>query len=524
MPFVLYFVTVVGKDLETDDHQEQEQEQETRVTYSAENPNVQKLDDIGEAFFLLKMRNNGLYDVVANLSWVADGVNEVENGPAMLLIKMSLDEPDTAIRFIEMPWFNDDLTEEEAWVFLRLRHIDSFATDASAQTSRLTWVVDGVNDFEFWAIISLSYIFDESPNAANTLISKPWFKDGITENEADVIGLLGALSYTTGSASMFISMPFMESVEEADVLSLDALYRLALLNRNTLTAPSEFEKFISHPVIANGITDETTVFVTLAGNAYKMNPGLIDTLLDPHKIMPERRTILLPLAGEVDLVIVRTRPGSERSLDLLEQSVRFTESYMGEPFPVNLVLLLYADALQPGFLGHNSGTNIVVHPDFDRDDGRFEAYEAEIIIMHEVAHYYWRGSSHSWLNEGAAEFLSIVYAEGAMELAIDEILTTVFLDDYDCANATNMKSLEEMPSREATKCAYNLGLLFFMDLHNNLGTEEFQRGFRELYLKGKDVSNPNSPESRGVNHVREAFQFSSIATEEIIPKWLEDRS
>ena len=74
------------------------------------------------------------------------------------------------------------------------------------------------------------------------------------------------------------------------------------------------------------------------------------------------------MAGEVELVVVRTQPGSERSLDLLEESVRFTESYMGEPLPVNLVLLLYADTVQPGFVGHNSGTNIVVHPDFDRDD------------------------------------------------------------------------------------------------------------------------------------------------------------
>ena len=97
-------------------------------------------------------------------------------------------------------------------------------------------------------------------------------------------------------------------------------------------------------------------------------------------------------------MIVRIEPGSERSMDLLEEAVWFAESYMGEPFPLSLVLLLYADAVKPGFVGHNSGTGMVVHPDFDGDD------ELGLIVGHEVAHFYWYGSSQVWLDEGAAEF------------------------------------------------------------------------------------------------------------------------
>ena len=107
---------------------------------------------------------------MANLHWIADGVDEdIEMEPVKVLLELSLDEPGIAIRFIEMPWFNDGLTEEEAWAFLALLYIDSFTPNASTQVSRSPWVMDGVSDFESWAITSLAEIFDESPETANSL-------------------------------------------------------------------------------------------------------------------------------------------------------------------------------------------------------------------------------------------------------------------------------------------------------------------------------------------------------------------
>ena len=365
IPFALYFAVEAFSDVAT----EVEQEQKTQAISSpspilspeppaepspspsslstpqvsedarpAEEPSIWELDDVAPSFWL-KKRNNGLYDVVANLHWIADGVDEdIEMEPVKVLLELSLDEPGIAIRFIEMPWFNDGLTEEEAWAFLALLYIDSFTPNASTQVSRSPWVMDGVSDFESWAITSLADIFDESPETANSLISKPnwectscgWFQDGLTEDEAEAVELLGLLSYKNGSASQFISMPFLESVEEADVLALASLYQLALLKWDRLTTSTRFDEFTSHPAIADGITDEETVFITLASSAYEVNPGLTDTLLDPSVVISETRTINLPMAGEVELVVVRTQEGSGRSLDLLEESVRFTESYLGE--------------------------------------------------------------------------------------------------------------------------------------------------------------------------------------------------
>ena len=481
--------------------------------------NTLTLDEVGGAFWL-KRRDEGMYDAVADLNWVADGIDANERDPVMVLIELGLDAPIVAAEYIETSWFSDALTEDEAWAFLGLTYIDSYATDDSSMVSRLPWVLDGINENESWAVSSLPDIFDGSPESGNALISKPWFQDGITREESEAVELLGALAYKTDSASEFVSMPFLDSIEMTDVLALSSLYQLALLNWTTLATPSEFDEFMSRAEIADGITDEEAVFVALASDTYEFNPGLADRLLDIDEVMSESRTISLPLAGDVELLIVRTQPGSARSLDMLEQSVRFAERYMGEPFPTNYVALLYSDAVKPGFAGHNSGTNIVVHPDFDSDAGSPESEEAEFVIMHEVAHYYWSGSSQHWIDEGAAEFLTITYVEGTIGLDIGEFLPSGFIHEYDCTDVS-LKALEKQTSSEADDCAYDLGLLFFLDLHQELGVEEFRQGFKKLYLSGKDVLDPESPEARNISHVREAFDLRSDRAARLLEKWYE---
>ena len=343
-------------------------------------------------------------------------------------------------------------------------------------------------------------------DSGTEVTSKAWYQDGIAEDEAEVAELLRSLDFVSGSMSELLAMPFLESVEESDVLALQSLNQLALLNWTTLADPSEFAEFMSHPAIADGITDEEAIFVTVASDAYAENPGLVDTLLEPAEVLSERRIIELPVAGEVELVIVRIHPGSARSMDLLEEAVRFAEDYMGERFPLNLVLLLYADAVKDGFAGHNSGADMVVHPDFDRDD------KLGLIASHEVAHFYWRGSSQVWIDEGAAEFLAVVEADRLLWLDMTDISPADVMDEYDCADGTTLKSLETLPDSQAEDCSYALGFLFFLDLHQALGAEDFQQGFRELYQAGKDVLDPESWQARNMGDVRDAFEPSTAAT------------
>ena len=119
-------------------------------------------------------------------------------------------------------------------------------------------------------LLFVAAVFSDS---GTEVTSKAWYQDGIAEDEAEVAELLRSLDFMSGSRSELLAMPFLETVEEADVLALESLNQLALLKWTTLADPSEFEEFMLHPAIADGITDEETVFVTVAGNAYEWNPG-----------------------------------------------------------------------------------------------------------------------------------------------------------------------------------------------------------------------------------------------------------
>ena len=475
--------------------------------------------------FWLKRDDTGLYELIANLHWVADGIDELEQEPYDGLVWLATDEPSLAVDFIEMDWFSDGLSEDEAWAFLGLIYVDVYGPDAEYATEMVSyqpWVTDGLDDGEAWALGAMPDILDESSGAARELMAKPWFRDGITELEGEAIEWLGALSYKTGSGTGLISMPFMESIEGTDVLALSSLQQLALYNWETLASPTEYEEFMDLPAIRDGITDEEAVLVVAGSGAYEQNPALAEKLLDPSDVMLENRSVTLPLAGSVDLVVVRTAPGAVRSMDSLENTVLFTEDYMGEAFPVRTVILLYADALDEDLLGVSNGASIIVHPDFDSDDGSLEAEYSEFITMHEVSHYYWHGSAHSWIDEGAAEFMSIAYAESVTGMDVDELLASGFLaDDYDCDDISTLSDLERLSGARAESCSYTHGALFFLELRQALGPEEFRHGIRKLYHSGKNVLDPYSPDARNISHVRQSFEFSDEDAEEVIRKWYE---
>ena len=503
MPFLLYAAVVMFGDVATE-------EREGQVSPTGElppspHPAVEELaadagpinefDDLEDAS-LLKRQDNGTYDLLTGLNWIADGVNENELDTVTILIELGKYEPGMAVDFTEMPWFQDDLTEYEAWAFNALSYYDTFAPD---QLRKLPWVLDGIDAREAWALNGLAAVFDQAPGPADRLASRTWFRDGVNRDESDVLAALGAMSQETNSTNSIIWMPFLETIEETDALALRALYNL--MTEDSQTGIGSYAVLYTNSVISDGITDNETIPIILAADTYAVNPDLADVLLDQSGTTIETSTIDLPLAGEVVLVIVRVQEGSPESMDSLAKSVAFAEDYMGEPFPANTVLLLFADAVRGDFAGHYAGSNITIHPDFDSDD-------AEEIIMHEVAHYYWHGSAHDWLDEGAAEFLSVRYLESEMGVNANEILAMGFLGEDSCDEIDTLSELEEpFVDTQTDSCSYELGLLFFLALRKAVGATDFQHGFQELYLSGSDTLEIDNSDARNIGHVPSSLRF-----------------
>ena len=187
---------------------------------------------------------------------------------------------------------------------------------------------------------------------------------------------------------------------------------------------------------------------------------------------------------------------------------------MDDRFPTKLVLLLVADTFDGDYAGYNAYNNMAIHPDFDSESDR-AGLPLESLLVHEVAHYYWSNSAETWLDEGAAEIMTVIYTESHTEYRADR-------DDFNLpCSIPDLQSLERLRSEAPADCVYSLGPQLFLDLYRALGPDDFQRGFHALYVSGRDARWPKDWDARDIGDLREAFNFSAQAVDEIIPQWHE---
>ena len=185
----------------------------------------------------------------------------------------------------------------------------------------------------------------------------------------------------TTEAASILDMPFLQSIEPGDLEAVRSLKRISQ------KSPSTLQQIVNHPTFASGgITNDWTPVVAVLLAASEHNHNLILSLLDPAIVHLENRTIQTALAGPIELNIVRTGPElAKESMDRLEYAVHNVESFMGTPFPIDMVAVLYADAVLDDNAGQNFTTGMSILPIYDQTD---EADAVEI-TDHEVAHYYW---------------------------------------------------------------------------------------------------------------------------------------
>ena len=307
-----------------------------------------------------------------------------------------------------------------------------------------------------------------------------------------------------------VGMPFVEAIDPPDVSALTSLGRLAVFE------PETFVRVMSHAALRDGISNDLAPIVATLHGVARTNPGLIDVLLDPTKVLLERRAITLPLSGDVVLFIIRTSLGAARSMDLLEHAVRGAEAFMGEQLPTNYVGLLYENAAPAPYAGGNFGTHMALLPKYDVDDQSREAESAGSVIAHEVAHYYWSGNA-DWIDEGAAEVMASAI-EGARPGR------SVIVTNLPCAYAGNIADLEKLDiSRDKVdvfRCNYALGERLFVDLYRRLGDERFRQGFRALYLASEIEDDADDRgTSVAIKHVRGAFGPDGVVESAVIARW-----
>ena len=459
----------------------------------------------------LEEKDPHLASSIKKLGWTLDGIDSAESSVIQSLLYLAVKSRLVASSVVSLDWVQDGIDDGEADLIEDFSQIAVNSRRVASSVVSLGWVQDGIDDGEADLIEDFSQIALDSRLVASSVISLGWVQDGIDGGEADLIEDFRQITAQAPEAALrIVDMPFLKTIEPPDISAMTSLRELAAFN------PETFDRVMSHAALRNGIPNAMAPVVAMLRSAAKHKPALIDVLLDPAKVFLERRTITLPLSGEVVLAIVRTGPGAARSMELLEHSVRSAEEYIGVPLPTNYFGLFYENAVIGSSAGTNSGTHITVLPKYDVDDGSHEAEHSGSIIAHEVAHYYWR-SNADWVDEGAADIMASII-EGA------RTGRSVGVTNFPCAYADSIADLEGLGTTIGSirfDCNYSLGERLFVDLYRTLGNERFHQGFRDLYLASEvedDVDNYKGT-AMGIEHVSEAFRSDDSAASTIIARW-----
>ncbi len=385
----------------------------------------------------------------------------------------------------------------------------------------MSWVADGIDSRESEVVQELLYIAVTNRSVVSSIIALDWLQDEVTDLEAEAVENLSYLSQKNeGQASRIVAMPFLETLDPPDVSALASLVDMSWFRQ------ADFQRVLSHPTLNAGITDDWTKIVATLYGVSDTNPALIDTLLNPEQVSIEERTIVLPIAGETLLTIIRTGPGAERSMDLLEHSVRRVEEFIGLEFPNRYVGWLVGEAVTPTFGGNNFGTHIATLPEYDVDDSSNSAELAGHLVAHEVAHYYWLGNSN-WLDEGAADLMASVSENSRTSRPVEAT-------NNPCGYLRTIAELEalEVTNEEGADsafiCNYALGERLFLDLYRNLGEDSFREGLRDLYILSLTVQEDDTEDDSkiGIEHVKTAFksgdQITDSLVDVIVSRWYDD--
>ncbi len=346
---------------------------------------------------------------------------------------------------------------------------------AAVSLRSLPWVADGVQPSERKAVEWLRFAETNAPDLFRSLLEKPWVQAPAAPGRNEALRNLGYLLVDEpDAAGKIAAMPFLDTLEPHDPVTLDSLSRLAH------RTPAGFRQVMAYPEVADGITDAEAPVAALLGGTAANNPEQLAALRDFSRVMVQRRTIQLPGAGPVTLAVLRTRPGADRSMELLEGAVRAVERFVGEPFPQPYVALFFAEALASpeAQAGVNLGSHMTITAVYDVDDGSFEAKDAGRIITHEVAHYYWHGGE-DWLDEGMAELTASVIRQPGS----GSPLTAA---NPPCSQAASLQEVERRnyrPEEAGYRCNYALGERMFHELYRLLGEEAFRAGAARLYRR-----------------------------------------
>ena len=371
----------------------------------------------------------------------------------------------------------------------------------AASLIAMAWFQDGITDTERDTIENISWLKDEDDENGLAMIEAvlafPWIRDDLSGTEAKFLNSIEYLDhYNEKAAAQVIAMPFLKSLEPDDVLAIRGIEELASNEDVNL-----LKALLDHPTLRNGITDAQTALAAAAGTLRDSEE--VRRILDPGYAEIEVLSQGTELTPNLKVSVIRT--GSQRqpwTAEGVRDAVEFVEETMQLPLPVSHVLVVLNDkAFTENYGGTNFGFAFGFDPEDEQPRDALDGHYFQSGLIHETAHYFWRGHA-DWIDEGVANTFEYMYG---VETGISPGLSEVTSRE-DC-EVQDLEMLSELnPEQEdfdQFHCNYYLGQLLFLELLENLGENEFKERLRELYRLS--LAAKGAGQTPSIAEVRQAF-------------------
>ena len=346
---------------------------------------------------------------------------------------------------------------------------------------------------------NMRWIRHYDPDLYDALSQKAWAQDGLTDLEKRTLDYLLYLAaeeeLTVNAAKRVAGMPFLTALDEADYLTVRALnFAIGGATRQNVINP-----ILDHVALRDGIRDADRVLVI--GASTMRDRAAVDGLLGQgyaHISTTEHSGLKVTMARR------NTSPNESYVVDQVVASASAMERWMGQgTFPVtHVVVLADTDSVIPGAAGVNYGYAMSYLPSREEPAGTRAAQSLRSTIVHEVAHYYWRGGER-WVNEGMASAFEVILGPGFL---IPDAVTRNERRDCDLPNLRALvEAAPSGPLVPAFYCNYYLGQRLFLDLRETLGDGEFRAGAQRLYRSIRDCRAAQRDRCGTVDDVHAAF-------------------
>ena len=449
--------------------------------------------------------NSGIVETLVGYDWIADGiavpVPEPDNINRFRDLLLAAGETNSGIveKLAGYDWMADGIDETEREVLSGLRDLlrTVGASDSGIDKKLAHHWITGCVAFvrpEGQALLN------ELLNASGTdysgflenLVAAPWLADGVVFGEMATLRQVGVLlrpfdSVDSAVAEKLAAYPWAPGGITA--FECSALNRLRSLLKDAdseLPGKSWFD---------DGIDDEELAFLAVLHAIKDRSIDQYWNLL--HSYHTRSKTIDLPLAGEVKLLVFRHSPfpAGDDNIELMEDVVRALEEFMEVPFPTSTVVIgiieprLWASEKPERGVGHALPDQLAITVlEYNRD--------FHLTVFHEMAHIYWGGHTGvpDWFTEAAAGFLPDYAREitGVEEISSRRVKLQKDWDDecrvWGAGTISQFLDLRETdPERYVSRdiCNYVRGEFFLLETYQLFGRDAASAAMRELYLQAE---------------------------------------